>query len=114
MCTVRRTKKNGCRRIQSEARPDRGAGAAHARGIPQDADQGTPAHDHRARALHPRGSRAAGAVPPRGHGSRGRDAAAQGMSVIPASASELKAKLQQIEEQLQFAMKEYPERIALD
>ena len=34
--------------------------------------------------------------------------------MIPAAASELKAKLQQIEEQLQFAMKEYPERIALE
>ena len=29
-------------------------------------------------------------------------------------APELKAKLQQIEEQLQLAMQEYPERIALD
>jgi hypothetical protein len=34
--------------------------------------------------------------------------------VISSSAAELKAKLQQIEEQLQLAMKEYPEDIALD
>ena len=34
--------------------------------------------------------------------------------MIPPSAIELRAKLQQIEEQLQLAMNEYPERIALD
>ena len=34
--------------------------------------------------------------------------------MISSSAAELKAKLQQLEEQLQLAMNEYPERIALD
>ena len=34
--------------------------------------------------------------------------------MISSSAVELKAKLQQIEEQLLLAMNEYPERIALD
>ena len=34
--------------------------------------------------------------------------------MIPQPHPELKAKLQQIEEQLQLAMQDYPERIALD
>ena len=34
--------------------------------------------------------------------------------MLPQPAAELKAKLQQIEEQLQLAMQEYPERLALD
>ena len=34
--------------------------------------------------------------------------------MIPQPQPDLKAKLQQIEEQLQLAMQDYPERIALD
>jgi len=34
--------------------------------------------------------------------------------VIPQPQPDLKAKLQQIEEQLQLAMQEYPQRLALD
>src|SRR5437773_27912 len=56
------------------------------------------------RALSPRGT-------PKARQGRG---CAASKRVIPSTASELKAKLQQIEEQLQFAMKEYPERIALE